>query len=71
MEQLPVLREKIIERIENIKDANILTSLDIILGSSDETINKFLAFAAEQTVNNNENETKNYNDYIKEWVKSM
>jgi len=65
------LREKIIERIQNIDDANILVSLDIILESSDETINKFLAFAAEQTVDSNENETKNYNDYIKEWVKNM
>ena len=65
------LREKIIERIQNIEDANILVSLDIILESSDDTINKFLAFAAEQTANGNESETKNYNDYIKEWVKSM
>jgi len=65
------LREKIIERIQNIDDANILVYLDIILESSDETINKFLAFAAEQTVDNNENEAKNYNDYIKEWVKNM
>lgn len=69
--EITQLKEKIINRIENIEDANILVSLDIILESSDDTINKFLAFAAEQTVNENENETKNYNDYIKEWVKSM
>lgn len=69
--EITQLKEKIINRIENIEDANILVSLDVILESSDDTINKFLAFAAEQTVNENENETKNYNDYIKEWVKSM
>jgi len=68
---ITLLKEKVINRIENIKDANILVSLDIILDSSDETINKFLAFAAEQTVNHNESEPKNYTDYIKEWVKSM
>lgn len=69
--EITQLKEKIIKRIEGIQDANILVSLDVILESSDETINKFLAFTAEQTVNENENETENYNDYIKEWAKSM
>jgi len=69
--EITQLKEKIINRIDSIKDANILVSLDVILESSDETMNKFLAFAAEQTANENENETKNYNDYIKEWVKNM
>lgn len=69
--EITQLKEKITNRIESIQDANILVSLDIILESSDETINKFLAFAAEQTVTENENETENYNDYIKEWAKSM
>ena len=69
--EITQLKEKIIKRIEKTEDANILVSLDLILDSSEETIHKFLTFTAELNSHEDENDTKNYNDYIKEWVKNM
>lgn len=66
-----VLKEKIIERINQIEDVNILKSIEILFNSSEEEIAKFLTLAIEQNKNSTENETRDYTDYIKEWVKNM
>jgi len=66
-----VLKEKIIERINQIEDVNILRSIEMLFNSSEEEIAKFLTFAIEQNKNSDENETRDYTDYIKEWVKNM
>ncbi len=66
-----VLKEKIIERINKIEDVNILKSIEFFFNSSDEQIAKFLTAAIEEYKNTDNNETKDYTDYIKEWVKSM
>lgn len=66
-----VLKEKIIEKINEIEDVNILKSIEIIFNSSEEEIAKFLTFAIEQNKNINGDETVEYTDYIKEWVKNM
>ena len=66
-----VLKEKIIEKINEIEDVNILKSIEIIFNSSEEEIAKFLTFAIEQNKNIGGNETIEYTDYIKEWVKNM
>ena len=65
------LKEKIIERIGQINDPQILNSLDILLSSSDENIANFINFSIEKMRNEPSNETEYFNDYIKEWVKSM
>ncbi|SNR67145.1 hypothetical protein SAMN06265371_108112 [Lutibacter agarilyticus] len=66
-----VLKEKIIERINQIEDVNILKSIEILFNSSEEEIAKFLTFAIEQNKNADVSETNEYTDYIKEWVKNM
>jgi hypothetical protein len=66
-----VLKEKIIERINQIEDVNILKSIEILFNSSEEEIAKFLTFAIEQNKNIDVSETRDYTDYIKEWVKNM
>jgi hypothetical protein len=66
-----VLKEKIIDRINQIEDVNILKSIEFFFNSSEEEIAKFLTIAIEQYKNTAENETRDYTDYIKEWVKSM
>lgn len=66
-----VLKEKIIERINQIEDVNILKSIEILFNSSEEEIAKFLTFAIEQNKNADVSETSDYNDYIKEWAKNM
>ena len=66
-----VLKEKIIERINQIEDVNILKSIEILFNSSEEEIAKFLTFAIEQNKNTDVSETSEYTDYIKEWVKNM
>ena len=67
----PQLKNKIIQRIIEIDDINLLKSIDILLSSSDKNISKFVAFANEKLKNKNLNETENYTDYINEWVKYM
>jgi DNA-directed RNA polymerase specialized sigma subunit len=66
-----VLKEKIVERINQIEDVNILKSIEFFFNTSDEEIAKFLTIAIEQYKNTEEDETRDYTDYIKEWVKSM
>lgn len=66
-----VLKEKIIERINQIEDVNILKSIEILFNSSEEEIAKFLTFAIEQNKNADVSETRDYTDYIKEWAKNM
>lgn len=66
-----VLKEKIIERINQIEDVNILKSIEFFFNSSEEEIAKFLTVAIEEYKNTDVSETKDYTDYIKEWVKNM
>jgi len=65
------LKNKIIQRIIEIDDVNLLKSIDYIFNTSDENISKFLAFANEKTQSQEINETEDFSSYIKEWVKSM
>ena len=66
-----VLKEKIIERINQIEDVNILKSIEFFFNSSEEEIAKVLTLAIEQNKNTDVSETTEYTDYIKEWVKNM
>lgn len=65
------LKNKIIQRIIEIDDVNLLKSIDYIFKSSDENISKFLAYTNEKIQSQDLNETENFSEYIKEWVKSM
>ena len=65
------LKNKIIKRIIEIDDVNLLKSLEFIFNTSDENILKFLNFAHENLQNQEMNETEDFSGYIKEWVKSM
>ena len=63
------LKNKIIERIIEIDDDNLLKSIDALFNASDKNILNFLVLANDKF--QQENETSNFTDYIKEWVKSM
>jgi uncharacterized membrane protein YqhA len=63
------LKNKIIKRIIEIEDVELLKSIDVLFNTSDKNISKFLAFANEKS--SQSDETEHYTDYIKEWVKSM
>lgn len=63
------LKNKIIQRIIEIEDVNLLKSIDTLFNSSDKNISKFLTFANEKF--SQADETEDFTDYIKEWVKSM
>ena len=63
------LKNKIIERIIEIDDINLLKSVDALFNTSDKNILNFLVVANDKF--QQENETSNFTDYIKEWVKSM
>jgi hypothetical protein len=65
------LKNKIIQRVIQIEDENLLKSIDFLFNTSDENISKFLAFANEKLQNGDNDETEDFTDYIKEWVKSM
>ncbi|NOR27040.1 MAG: hypothetical protein GQ540_00760 [Lutibacter sp.] len=65
------LKNKIIQRIIEIDDANLLKSIEYIFNTSDQNISKFLAFANEKIQHQDNNETEDFSSYIKEWVKSM
>jgi hypothetical protein len=65
------LKNKILQRILQIDDENLLKSIEILLSTSDKNISKFLAFANEKLQNDELKETEQFSDYIKEWVKSM
>ncbi|SNR81156.1 hypothetical protein [Lutibacter flavus] len=63
------LKNKIIERIIEIDDDDLLKSIDALFNGSDKNILSFLVLANDKF--QQENETSNFTEYIKEWVKSM
>lgn len=63
------LKNKIIERVIEIDDINLLKSIDALFNASDKNILNFLVLANDKF--QQENETDNFTDYIKEWVKNM
>lgn len=65
------IKTKILKRIIEIDDINTLKQLDIILDTTDKNITKFLDFAFQKSQNNSFEETEDYTNYIKEWVKNM
>ena len=65
------LKNKIIQRIIEIDDLDLLKSIQYVFNTSDKNISKFLTFANEKLQNENTNETENFTEYIKEWVKNM
>ena len=65
------LKHKIIERILEIEDVNVLESLNKILTSSNKNIIDIAAVICEKIQNEDISEVDNYSDYIKEWVKNM
>ncbi|PHS52062.1 MAG: hypothetical protein COB01_08500 [Lutibacter sp.] len=65
------LKNKIIQRIIEIDDLNLLKSIQFVFNTSDKNISKFLTFANEKLQNEDTNETENFTEYIKEWVKNM
>ena len=73
MDTILQLKNKIVQRILKIDDVNLLKSIDHLFNLPNANLTKFLAFAndALQEENENLNETENFNEYIKEWVKNM
>ncbi|MDO9274767.1 MAG: hypothetical protein Q7T92_04350 [Lutibacter sp.] len=67
----PELKNKIIQRIIEIDDVELLKSLEDFFNASDINISKFLSAAFEKLHNENTNETEDFTAYIKEWVKNM
>ncbi|MCF6167221.1 hypothetical protein [Lutibacter sp.] len=65
------LKNKIIQRIIEIDDVNLLKSIELIFNTSDKNISKFISFINEKVHEENLSETEDFTDYIKEWVKSM
>ncbi|MFK5958003.1 MAG: hypothetical protein QM495_03925 [Lutibacter sp.] len=65
------LKNKIIQRIIEIDDTNLLKSIEHVFNTSDKNISKFLALANEKIQHQDINETEDFSSYIKEWVKSM
>ena len=65
------LKNKIIQRITQIEDINLLKSIESLFNTSDENISKLVSFMSEKLQHENSNETEDFTDYIKEWVKSM
>lgn len=65
------LKNKIIQRIIEIDDINMLKSIEILFNTSDQNISKLLTFVFEKKQDDQLNETEDFTDYIKEWVKNM
>ena len=65
------LKNNIIQRIAKIEDIHLLKSIDSLFNNSDENISKLVSFMNGKLQNENSNETEDFTDYIKEWVKSM
>ena len=63
------LKNKIIQRIIEIDDVNLLESIDALFNDSDKNVLKFIVLANDKF--QQESETDNFTDYIKEWVKNM
>jgi len=65
------LKNKIIQRIIEIDDINLLKSMHLLFNTSDKNISKCLNFVFEKTSEDKLNETEDFTEYIKEWVKNM
>ena len=65
------LKNKIIQRIIEIDDVELLKSIEYLLNTSDKNISTFLAVAYEKLHHESANETEDFTAYIKEWVKNM
>ena len=65
------LKNKIIQRITQIEYINLLKSIESLFNTSDENILKLVSYMNEKLQHENSNETEDFTDYIKEWVKSM
>jgi hypothetical protein len=65
------LKQKIIERIIEIDDTIVLKNIDNLLNSSDENILKLFTTSINKINNQHSNETEDFTNYIKEWVKNM
>lgn len=65
------LKNKIIKRINQIDDIQLLISIENLFNTSDKDISKLLSFLSENLQHENINEKEDFTDYIKEWVKSM
>lgn len=65
------LKNKIIQRIIEIDDVQLLKVLEPIFNTSDKNILKFFTLADENLQNQCLNETEDFTSYIKEWVKNM
>jgi hypothetical protein len=71
MEDPLQLKTKIIQRIIEIDDIELLKSIEYLIDTSDKNISKFLLFANKKLQQENANETEDFTAYIKEWVKNM
>ncbi|MHB1146157.1 MAG: hypothetical protein ACYC01_01025 [Lutibacter sp.] len=69
MDDTQQLKNKIIQRIIEIDDLELLKSIEYLLSTSDKNISTFFAVASEKL--QNENEKEDFTAYIKEWVKNM
>ncbi|MBL4724378.1 MAG: hypothetical protein JKY73_03135 [Lutibacter sp.] len=65
------LKNKIIQRIIEIDDVQLLKAIENIFNTSDKNILKFFTLANENLQNQSLNETEDFTSYIKEWVKNM
>jgi len=72
------LKNKIIEKINNTDNVNLLNAVFIVLNSSKENIENFIGqekdfLKSKQLNHKNEdfNDREDFTGYIKEWVKSM
>jgi uncharacterized membrane protein YqhA len=65
------LKNKIIKRIIEIDDVNLLKSIQLLFNTSDENISKCLNIVFEKAQQDKLNETADFTEYIKEWVKNM
>jgi len=72
------LKNKIIEKINNTDNVNLLNAVFIVLNSSKENIENFIGqekdfLKSKQLNQKNEdfNDREDFSSYIKEWVKSM
>lgn len=65
------LKNKIIQRIIEIDNKHLLVLLENFLNTSDENIEKLMQLLIDKINTDRLNETEDFTDYIKEWVKNM
>lgn len=65
------LKNKIIQRIIEIDNKQLLVSIENLLNTSDKNIAKLMQLLVDKMNADKLNETEDFTDYIKEWVKSM